>query len=172
MNQKLPRVEHLKERAKDCCCSYCGGDLAVRRILYQTTAEYRIELYCDNCEKIEYGVPRALYDSAKAAIERLGFNYYPETEEGVTRNQMNIAKLSTLTAWQLRYLGMIDDERLKDAAEGENSEWTSMYPEFAKVAREGSTQSMDTNTIVSEDDLDELLKEVETWSEQQLNCEE
>ena len=66
---------------------------------------------------------------------------------------MNIAKLSTLTAWQLRYLGMIDDERLKDAAEG-------------------STQSMDTNTIVSEDDLDELLKEVETWSEQQLNCEE
>lgn len=153
MNQKLPRVEHLKERAKDCCCSYCGDDLAVRRILYQTTAEYRIELYCDNCEKIEYGVPRALYDSAKAAIERLGFNYYPETEEGVTRNQMNIAKLSTLTAWQLRYLGMIDDERLKDAAEG-------------------STQSMDTNTIVSEDDLDELLKEVETWSEQQLNCEE
>ena len=153
MNQKLPRVEHLKERAKDCCCSYCGGDLAVRRILYQTTAEYRIELYCDNCEKIEYGVPRALYDSAKAAIERLGFNYYPETEEGVTRNQMNIAKLSTLTAWQLRSLGMIDDERLKDAAEG-------------------STQSMDTNTIVSEDDLDELLKEVETWSEQQLNCEE
>lgn len=153
MNQKLPRVEHLKERAKDCCCSYCGGDLAVRRILYQTTAEYRIELYCDNCEKIEYGVPRALYDSAKAAIERLGFNYYPETEEGVTRNQMNIAKLSTLTAWQLRYLGMIDDERLKDAAEG-------------------STQSMDTNTIVSEGDLDELLKEVETWSEQQLNCEE
>ncbi len=153
MNQKLPRVEHLKERAKDCCCSYCGGDLAVRRILYQTTAEYRIELYCDNCEKIEYGVPRALYDSAKAAIERLGFNYYPETEEGVTRNQMNIAKLSTLTAWQLRYLGMIDDERLKDAAEG-------------------STQSMDTSTIVSEDDLDELLKEVETWSEQQLNCEE
>ena len=153
MNQKLPRVEHLKERAKDCCCSYCGGDLAVRRILYQTTAEYRIELYCDNCEKIEYGVPRALYDSAKAAIERLGFNYYPETEEGVTRNQMNIAKLSTLTAWQLRYLGMIDDGRLKDAAEG-------------------STQSMDTNTIVSEDDLDELLKEVETWSEQQLNCEE
>lgn len=153
MNQKLPRVEHLKERAKDCCCSYCGGDLAVRRILYQTTAEYRIELYCDNCEKIEYGVPRALYDSAKAAIERLGFNYYPETEEGVTRNQMNIAKLSTLTAWQLRYLGMIDDERLKDAAEG-------------------STQSMDTNTIVSEDDLDELLKEVEAWSEQQLNCEE
>lgn len=153
MNQKLPRVEHLKERAKDCCCSYCGSDLAVRRILYQTTAEYRIELYCDNCEKIEYGVPRALYDSAKAAIERLGFNYYPETEEGVTRNQMNIAKLSTLTAWQLRYLGMIDDERLKDVAEG-------------------STQSMDTNTIVSEDDLDELLKEVETWSEQQLNCEE
>lgn len=153
MNQKLPRVEHLKERAKDCCCSYCGGDLAVRRILYQTTAEYRIELYCDNCEKIEYGVPRALYDSAKAAIERLGFNYYPETEEGVTRNQMNIAKLSTLTAWQLRYLGMIDDERLKEASEG-------------------STQSMDANTVVSEDDLDELLKEVEAWNDQQLNCEE
>lgn len=153
MNQKLPRVEHLKERSKDCCCSYCGGDLAVRRILYQTTAEYRIELYCDNCEKIEYGVPRALYDSAKAAIERLGFNYYPETQEGVTRNQMNIAKLSQLTAWQLRYLGMIDDDRLKEGTEG-------------------SAQSMDANTIVSEEDLDELLKEVQTWSDQQSDSEE
>ncbi len=153
MNQKLPRVEHLKERAKDCCCSYCGGDLAVRRILYQTTAEYRIELYCDNCEKIEYGVPRALYDSAKAAIERLGFNYYPETQEGVTRNQMNIAKLATLTAWQLRYLGMADDDRLKAGAEG-------------------AAQSMDASTIVSEDDLDELLEEVKTWSDQQSDFEE
>ena len=153
MNQKLPRVEHLKERAKDCCCSYCGGDLAVRRILYQTTAEYRIELYCDNCEKIEYGVPRALYDSAKAAIERLGFNYYPETQEGVTRNQMNIAKLSTLTAWQLRYLGMADDERLKTCAEE-------------------SAQSMDASTVVSEDDLDELLEEVKKWSDQQSDFEE
>ena len=153
MNQKLPRVEHLKERAKDCCCSYCGGDLAVRRILYQTTAEYRIELYCDNCEKIEYGVPRALYDSAKAAIERLGFNYYPETQEGVTRNQMNIAKLATLTAWQLRYLGMADDDRLK-------------------TGTEGSTQSMDASTIVSENDLDELLEEVKTWSDQQSDFEE
>lgn len=153
MNQKLPRVEHLKERAKDCCCSYCGGDLAVRRILYQTTAEYRIELYCDNCEKIEYGVPRALYDSAKAAIERLGFNYYPETQEGVTRNQMNIAKLSMLTVWQLRYLGMADDERLKAGAEG-------------------SAQSMDASTVVSEDDLDELLEEVKKWSDQQSDFEE
>jgi hypothetical protein len=153
MNQKLPRVEHLKERSKDCCCSYCGGDLAVRRILYQTTAEYRIELYCDNCEKIEYGVPRALYDSAKAAIERLGFNYYPETQEGITRNQMNIAKLSQLTAWQLRYLGMIDDDRLKEGVEG-------------------SAQSMDANTIVSEEDLDELLKEVQAWSDQQSDSEE
>lgn len=27
-------------------------------------------------------------------------------------------------------------ENLKDAAEGENDEWTSMYPEFAKVAKE------------------------------------
>lgn len=27
-------------------------------------------------------------------------------------------------------------ENLKHAAEGENDEWTSMYPEFAKVARE------------------------------------
>ena len=27
-------------------------------------------------------------------------------------------------------------DNLKDAAAGENDEWTSMYPEFAKVARE------------------------------------
>ena len=153
MNQKLPRVEHLKERAKRCCCSYCGGELAVRRILYQTTAESRIELYCDSCEKIEYGVPRALYDSAKAAVERMGFNYYPETQEGARRNQMNIAKLSTLTAWQLRYLGLEEDERLDKAVQG-------------------AAQGMDAVTVVAEADLDELLKEVETWNDLQSDFDE
>lgn len=37
-----------------------------------------------------------------------------------------------------KFLGLIGDtkENLKDAAQGENYEWTSMYAEFAKTARE------------------------------------
>lgn len=33
-------------------------------------------------------------------------------------------------------------DNLKDAAEGENSEWTSMYPNFAKVAREEGLEEL------------------------------
>ena len=144
MDRKLPRVEQLKARTKSCCCSFCGGELSVKRVLLQTSPDWRIELYCDTCEKIEYGVPQALFDSAKAAVERLGFNYYPEMEAGATRTQMNISKLATLTSWQLRYAGLDDDERLG-----------------APVAVGAS--GMDATTVVADSELDELLKEVESW---------
>ena len=36
---------------------------------------------------------------------------------------------------------------LHDAAAGENDEWTSMYPEFAKVARRASTRSRPASRV-------------------------
>jgi len=54
--------------------------------------------------------------------------FFLETAE----NEKEHAKL-----W-FKYLGGVNDtvQNLKDAAAGENYEWTSMYKEFAKVARE------------------------------------
>ena len=71
--EKSPRVERLKVRAKHCCCKYCGSELHVRQIIFQTQADARIELYCDQCQKIEYGVEKEVYASAKAFVQARPF---------------------------------------------------------------------------------------------------
>ena len=43
--EKSLRVERLKQRAKYCCCRYCGGEMNVRQIVFHTYAE---ALRCGN----------------------------------------------------------------------------------------------------------------------------
>jgi hypothetical protein len=83
--EKSLRVERLKQRAKYCCCRYCGGELNVRQIVFHTYAEARIELYCDQCQKIEYGVEKESYMSAKAFVEATEFNFFPDMEDNEQR---------------------------------------------------------------------------------------
>ena len=72
------------------------------------------------------------YYASKARKE--GYEQIAALFEETAQNEKEHAKM-----W-FKYLqgGAIKDtvENLKDAAAGENDEWTSMYPEFAKTARE------------------------------------
>ena len=54
--QREGRVEELRERAKRCCCKYCGGSLELRRIVFNDDEDARIELFCSHCDRIEYSI--------------------------------------------------------------------------------------------------------------------
>lgn len=61
-----------------------------------------------------------------------GFQQIAEIFEETSRNEREHAKM-----WFRLFHGIGSTmENLKDAAAGENDEWTDMYPEFARVARE------------------------------------
>ena len=47
------RIRELKIRTKNCCCRYCGGELKLRRILYGNVKEGRVEIFCNDCDRIE-----------------------------------------------------------------------------------------------------------------------
>ena len=70
------------------------------------------------------------YFASKAKKE--GYNQIAAIFEETAKNEMEHAKL-----W-FKHLGGIGDtyENLLAAAAGENGEWTEMYKEMAKVARE------------------------------------
>lgn len=70
------------------------------------------------------------YFASKAKKE--GYEQVAAIFEATANNEKEHAKL-----WA-KELGMINDTKanLKAAAEGENYEWTSMYKEFAEVARQ------------------------------------
>lgn len=144
---RLPRIERLKKRAEHCCCRYCGGELHVRQIIFHTQAEARIELYCDQCAKIEYGVEKAIFEGAKAFVNSTEFNYFPSLDDSEQRLQMNIAKVCSLTNWQLRFLGLVDDEGFK-------------------VPIEKNLFDDDQCTTFDQSNLLDLLKEASLWHEQ------
>ncbi|MGN1078280.1 MAG: rubrerythrin [Candidatus Gallimonas sp.] len=70
------------------------------------------------------------YYASKAKKE--GYNQIAAIFEETSRNEREHAKM-----WFKLFAGIgTTEENLKAAAAGENEEWTEMYPEFARVARE------------------------------------
>lgn len=145
--EKSLRVEYLKQRTKRCCCRYCGSSLQVRQIVFHTQAAARVELYCEQCKKIEYGVEHEVYQSAKAFVEEVQFNHYPDLEENEKRIQMNIAKICNITSWQLRFLGFCNEKGMT-------------------VPVQMNEYDMGHCTTIDEDRLEQLLEEADRWTNQ------
>ncbi|MGI6406252.1 MAG: rubrerythrin [Syntrophaceticus sp.] len=76
---------------------------------------------------------RTKYDYYASKAKKEGFVQIANFFEETARNEKEHAKI-----WfKLLYNGIPGtEENLKDAASGENYEWTEMYAEFAKTARE------------------------------------
>lgn len=67
-----------------------------------------------------------------------GFQQVAAIFEETSRNEREHAKM-----WFKLIAGIgTTEENLRAAAEGENDEWTSMYPEFARIAREEGFNSI------------------------------
>lgn len=111
--QREGRVEELRERAKRCCCKYCGGSLELRRIVFNDDEDARIELFCSHCDRIEYGVEPEIYRNAVYFVERLRFNHYPDLDDNVMTKRMNIAKVCDIMTWGDKNLGILDANGFK-----------------------------------------------------------
>ena len=109
-NSQKSRIEELKARTKRCCCKYCGGELEVKRIIYSEYENARIEIFCKNCERVEYGVEKEIYQSAEFFVEEMAFNHYPDLDDNQRRKQMNIAKVCEIMAWENRHMGFLDTD--------------------------------------------------------------
>ncbi len=109
----LQRLEELKIRTKNCCCRYCGGKLSLRRILYGMTNSGRVEIFCDDCDRIEYGTNQEIYHIAKYFVDELAFNHYPDNDDSMKTYQMNVAKICDIIAWGCKNLDILDYDGFK-----------------------------------------------------------
>lgn len=108
-----PRVAELRNRVKRCCCKYCGGQLSLRRIAYSRNENARIEIFCNNCDRIEFGVEPEIYKVAKYFAEEIKFDYYPDVDACERKKRMNVAKVSEIIAWGVKNLGLLTIEGFK-----------------------------------------------------------
>lgn len=105
--QSEKRLSMLKKRTKRCVCKYCGGKLKLRRIIFSSYEDARIEIFCDACDRIEFGVEPEIYNSAKYFVENSRFNCYPDMDDNGLTKQMTIAKVSEIMAWENQNLGFL-----------------------------------------------------------------
>lgn len=108
--QAKGRKEMLKARAKRCVCKYCGGHLRLKQLIFSEYDEARVEIFCKNCDRIEFGVEQEIYESAKYFVEQMEFNYYPDLDDTEKTKRMNIAKVCEIMAWQDKMLGFLEQD--------------------------------------------------------------
>ena len=104
------RLQELQGRVKRCCCTYCGSDLVLRRITTGREDAGRVEIFCPNCDRIEFGVEREIYQVAKYYTNTLKFDYYPELDDSERKRRMNCAKACEIIHWGCKNLGLLKQD--------------------------------------------------------------
>ena len=117
------RVETLKKRKNRCVCKYCGGPLAIKRIMFSDIKDARIELYCDNCERIEYGIEPEIYQSACNFVDNLEVDFYDTLDNNDSKRLMNIAKVCEIIAWGYRNVGLLNADGFTVELDMNNEVW-------------------------------------------------
>jgi len=103
------RLTMLKKRTKRCVCKYCGGELKLRRIIFDRYEDARIEIFCNHCDRIEFGVEPQIYQAAKYFVENSRFNCFPDLDENERTKQMTISKVCEIMSWENQMLGILDE---------------------------------------------------------------
>lgn len=101
------RVKLLKERRMHCVCKYCGGELRLKRMVFHQEDGLRIEIFCQQCNRIEFGVEKETYLCAKSFVEDLDFDCYPDLERNESTKRMTIAKVCEIISWADKKRGFL-----------------------------------------------------------------
>ena len=104
----------LMERAKHVVCKQCGGPLTTALIVYDIYGGAGEELYCQNCQKQEFGVEKEIYNLAEYYVENFQFNYFYDMEENDVNFQLNVAKVCDMIGWVLKNIDLLDENGLKE----------------------------------------------------------
>lgn len=81
----------------------------MKRILFSDIADARVELYCEHCERIEYGIEPEIYKSASNFVDNLNVDFYENLNDNEKKHQMNIAKVAEIMAWGFRNTGLLTE---------------------------------------------------------------
>lgn len=117
--EKNERIELLKVRTDRCRCKYCGGKLELRRIIYGEIESARVEIFCRECDRIEYGIEKEIYQIARYFVEQMDFNAYPDLDYSETTKQMSIAKTCEIITWGCKNLKLLDENGFRYPVEME-----------------------------------------------------
>ena len=71
-----------------------------------------LELYCPNCQKIEYGTEPEIYNLASEFVETVEFDYFPDMDDEDRHQKLNVAKVCDILGWIYRRTSVLDETGL------------------------------------------------------------
>lgn len=117
------RIAQLKERAGRCVCRFCGKPLHLKHIIFSDIDEARVEIFCDHCDAIEFGVEREIYAAASDFVDNMEFNYYEGLDQNEKTRRMNIAKVCDILQWGLKDMGLLDSSGFTVPVKQPDTSW-------------------------------------------------
>lgn len=94
--------KEIEERAQRYVCKFCGGSLVAKFVVFNKYGGQGKECYCEQCQRIEYGVEPEVYALAEYFVDNFEFNYYLDMEENTTSFQLNVAKINEILSWAFK----------------------------------------------------------------------
>lgn len=101
------------KRIERCRCKMCGSPLQAKLIIYDRYGGHGQELYCDKCQKIEYGTEPEIYRLARDFVDEFEFNYFTDMEENKRCEQLNVAKLCDIISWVFEEIGLLGEDGIE-----------------------------------------------------------
>lgn len=98
---KETSYEKLKWRSEHCVCKMCGSQLEIKLIIYNQYGGQGMDLYCPQCQRIEYGTDPEVYRLASGFLKQFEFNYFWDMPEGERNTMLNTGKLCEIIGWAL-----------------------------------------------------------------------
>lgn len=101
------RVTMLKSRAQRCVCRSCGERLSLRQIDFNDFEDARTELFCERCDRLEFGTEPEIYASAQYYVDEYDLNLYPDMGKNAVTRRMTIVRVVEIMGWALENLGYL-----------------------------------------------------------------
>lgn len=112
-DQSEKRLDMLKKRTKRCVCKSCGGPLSLRQLDFNEFEDARIEIFCDRCDRMEFGTEPEIYSSAQYYVDEFHINQYPDLGNNQMTRKMSIANICDIMSWGLQNMGYLTREGFK-----------------------------------------------------------
>lgn len=104
------RIKALKTRTDRCVCRYCGSPLSLCKITYAAYDEAKVDIFCDHCNRLEFGVEPEVYHIAEYYVDEIHYDHYPELDASERKRRMNIAVICDILTWGYKSVGLLEQD--------------------------------------------------------------
>ena len=94
--------------------------MSLRQLDFNEFEDARIEIFCDRCDRMEFGTEPEIYSSAQYYVDEFHINQYPDLGSNPMTRKMSIANICDIMSWGLQNMGYLTKEgfQVKPEMEG------------------------------------------------------